>query len=262
MRHSWSHAGYQLTAVVEDRTASVFLTDRPTEPLLEARMGVAGVKVTKWNPLHDAMDAQRGAIVRYASRQLRAQWVSPEVRDSENQLLMPWGSGSRGAILSEDRVHRYRLWRMWDPDKPAIAWMMLNPSTADALVDDPTIRSCLRLSKAWGFGRLDVVNVFAFRATDPKALLEASKRGIDVVGEDNLEHIQTTCVAAEEVVCGWGSYVGRPSMKDVLSYLRSWREQGLLRTSAIATNKDDSPRHPLYSASNASRRPYIPMGDQ
>ncbi|TMF61888.1 MAG: DUF1643 domain-containing protein, partial [Chloroflexi bacterium] len=69
----------------------------------------------------------------------------------------------RGATFSADRRYRYRLWRRWDGARPVVAFVMLNPSTADARRDDPTIRRCIGFAKSWGFGGVEVVNLFAYR---------------------------------------------------------------------------------------------------
>ena len=83
--------------------------------------------------------------------------------------LLPFGWKAKGAHFDETGAYRLRLWRRWW-DGPYVCWIMLNPSTADARVNDQTIRKCIAFSKQWGFGGLEVVNVFALRSTDPKAL--------------------------------------------------------------------------------------------
>lgn len=76
----------------------------------------------------------------------------------------------RGAVISDDGRYRYRLWRTWAPELPRMAWIMLNPSTADAEVDDPTIRRCVGFAKREGCGGIEVVNLYAYRSTDPSVL--------------------------------------------------------------------------------------------
>ncbi len=92
------------------------------------------------------------------------------------------------AVLSECARYRYRLDRAWERDDHGlgtVTWVMLNPSTADADVDDPTIRRCIGFSKAWGYNALTVVNLFAWRATSPRDLCAVE----DPVGPDNEAHL-------------------------------------------------------------------------
>lgn len=110
-----------------------------------------------------------------------------------------------GAILSDDGVYRYALTRQWSPGK-VCAWVMLNPSTADAHEDDATIRRCIGFSKAWGFGGLTVVNLFAYRATDPRELDRLDREGIvSIIGPGNDEYI---AAAARDrlTVLAWGAH--------------------------------------------------------
>lgn len=82
-----------------------------------------------------------------------------------------WGGFSEsGAIFSADRLYRYTLTRRWD-GRPMMAWIGLNPSTADETEDDPTIRRCTGFAKAWGYGGMVMLNLFAYRATDPKEMM-------------------------------------------------------------------------------------------
>ena len=86
-----------------------------------------------------------------------------------------------GAEFSKDRIHRYALYRVWDESKPLIMLIGLNPSTADENKDDPTIKRCVSFAKHWGYGGLIMVNIFAYRATDPRKM----KKATDPVGPDN-----------------------------------------------------------------------------
>src|ERR1700749_3282622 len=85
------------------------------------------------------------------------------------------------AVISDCKKYRYLLRRTWDERRIRVLFIMLNPSTADAEIDDPTIKSCVRLCKENGFGSIEVVNLFGWRATDPKELLEVD----DPVGPRN-----------------------------------------------------------------------------
>lgn len=77
---------------------------------------------------------------------------------------------SKGAILSQCGKYRYRLWRIWQNDKPKVLFVMHNPSTADANDDAPTIRRCIAFAKSWGYGGIFVGNLSPYRATDPSEL--------------------------------------------------------------------------------------------
>ena len=82
------------------------------------------------------------------------------------------------AVISQDERHRYSLTRRWGNGPRVCCWIMLNPSTADATTDDPTIRRCVRFTQAWGYDALTVVNLYAWRATDPADLRNAQRAGL------------------------------------------------------------------------------------
>lgn len=148
-------------------------------------------------------------------------------------------SGS-DAVISECGLYRYRLSRKWRAD-PDCVFVMLNPSTADAAQDDPTIRKCIGYSKAWGYGGLVVVNLFAYRDTDPDAM----KRYKVPVGPDNDRHLLEVTREAPLVVCAWGkggAHQGRG--REVEKLLT----EGGVRLHALELNGDGSPKHPLYLA--------------
>jgi len=112
------------------------------------------------------------------------------------------GGGNRmikTAVLSEDKKYRYLLGREWDHNKPCICFVMLNPSTADAEIDDATIRRCTGFARAWGYGSLLVVNLYGLRATHPKALWY----DLDPVGPKNDDHIILAVHKTKKVVCAW-----------------------------------------------------------
>ena len=106
----------------------------------------------------------------------------------------------RDAEISADGLYRYCLYREWGPNQAHLMWVMLNPSTADATKDDPTIRRCINYSKAWGYARMVFLNVFALRATDPKELALAE----DPVGPLNDRFLETFSNDARQVIAAWG----------------------------------------------------------
>lgn len=145
------------------------------------------------------------------------------------------------AVLSDDGVYRYELGRRW-ADGPCDLWIMLNPSTADATLDDPTIRRCIGFSKGWGAGSLIVVNLFALRATDPAALL----RHPDPVGPDNDERIADLAASAERVVAAWGAHkLAAPRARELARGIADG-DWTTLSVKALGTTKAGAPRHPLY----------------
>lgn len=167
------------------------------------------------------------------------------------------------ALFSGCERYRYRLTREWErlPEAWAV-FVMLNPSTADATVDDPTIRSCVRLAKAWGCGGIHVVNLFALRATLPQDLTKAD----DPVGPDNDGHLLSAAWLADKgapgsnLVAAWGVET-RPCWPDhrELVRARADRVRDLLRLydlQCLGTTKDGSPRHPLYVASGTVLQTY------
>ena len=141
-----------------------------------------------------------------------------------------------GAHFSRCRRFRYALWREWDASLPAVMLIGLNPSTADATRDDPTIRRCIGFARSWGFGRLWMVNLFAFRATYPKDLMAAA----DPVGPRNDWWLRRTGRRADRIVAGWGN--------DGARYGRSYRVRELFgdRLEIIRLNATGQPAHPLY----------------
>lgn len=162
-----------------------------------------------------------------------------------NQLEMQlYGSaGDRyGASLSDDRLYRYLLWREWEsrPKKRGyVLWVMLNPSTADASGDDPTVRKCIGFSKRWGYGRLEVVNLYAYRATKPKAMWEAEGNGIDIVGPLNERAIEAGIKGAALIVAAWGAGAHEAEHDDLVRQLQEGGAMCLGRTAM------GEPRHPL-----------------
>lgn len=160
------------------------------------------------------------------------------------------------AVLSSDGQYRYLLERLWGADGRVPLWIMLNPSTADASVDDPTIRRVMAFSKRWGYDGAAVVNLFAVRATDPALLPAMKARGRDIVGPDNDAAIQTALAKKPPVViAAWGARAEQVSAgrgKKVLGFAMA---EGLIVQSLGVTRKGD-PLHPLYLRSDTFRRLY------
>lgn len=146
----------------------------------------------------------------------------------------------RTAVVSSDGVYRYRLGRVWAPTAPVMCWVMLNPSTADAATDDATIRRCVFYARREGCGSIDVVNLFAYRATDPDRLVAAAAAGVHVVGPANLYHAMRAVCSADVVVAGWGANYQRLPASPVARMLTSTQ----VRLSCLGVTAGGFPRHP------------------
>lgn len=160
--------------------------------------------------------------------------------------------GVAAAVLSEDGQYRYLLTRVWDRARKPLVVVMLNPSTADAFVDDPTIR---RLAGPNGFARRNgaggvvVVNLFALRSTDPRALLHHE----DPVGWYNDAFIRQASDMADTVVCAWGAAGIQDDRGPRVVKALTARQVPLMCLGMTSTGQ---PRHPLYVPGIAAFEPY------
>ena len=145
-----------------------------------------------------------------------------------------------GATFSPCEKYRYRLWRYWDKGRgPVISFLMLNPSTADSTDNDPTVERCERRARMMGYGGLEVVNIFAYRSTDPTVMKQQS----DPIGPDNDAAILAAANLAGMVVCAWGNhgdYLDRG--KEVVALLH---RHGII-PHCLAVTGSGHPKHPLY----------------
>lgn len=150
------------------------------------------------------------------------------------------GDASAGAIFSECDRYRYRLWRVWDPAKPKVCFVMLNPSTATHEVLDPTVTRCKKRAEALGYGGLEVANIFALRSTDPKALYEVP----DPVGPENFSAIVDAVKDCAIAICAWG---GHGSFLNIGPMIKERLQQFYPgKAHYLKLNSDGSPAHPLY----------------
>ncbi len=159
-----------------------------------------------------------------------------------------------GAEFSACRRYRYRLWRCWDANRPTMVCIMLNPSVADEVEVDATITRCIARAKRLGFGRLEVLNLFAFVSTDRSALRSID----DPVGPENDTAIMAACRGAETVLCAWGAD-GRLKGRDQ-SVLAQLKAIGVT-VSALTINKDGTPKHPLYVGNGVDPATWLPSAE-
>lgn len=141
-----------------------------------------------------------------------------------------------GAWLSDCGLYRYALWRVWDASLPLLVVCMLNPSTADGLANDPTIRRNIAFTKRDGFGGILVVNLCAFRSTDPANLKTAG----DAFGPLNEFAVYQAAQIGGTVLVAWGAAKINP-----MFVLERFRSAGA-RVVCLGKTKDGHPRHPLY----------------
>ena len=150
-----------------------------------------------------------------------------------------WNLNLNGAIFSPCHTWRYQLHRIWQPEKPMAAFICLNPSTADEERNDPTVTRCVNYAHGWGYGGLVLLNIFAYRATDPRDL----KAAPSPVGELNDLHILESASSAALVLAAWGAhgeFMGRGEQVQKLLFQAGVRLYCLGKTNA------GYPRHPLY----------------
>jgi hypothetical protein len=147
------------------------------------------------------------------------------------------------ASFSRDARYRYVLMRRWG-NGATVTWVLLNPSTADARRDDPTIRRCIDFSRRWGFGAMEVVNLFALRTPHPAALRAAS----DPVGPGNDRALRRAIARGAAVVAAWGNH---GALADRAQRVREVLPAEVL---VLGLTGRGEPAHPLYLP--ADRKPH------
>ena len=145
-----------------------------------------------------------------------------------------------GAVITGD--YRYLLWREWNSESKTVTFIMLNPSRADAEINDPTITRCINFALSWGYGRLEVVNLFAYRTSKPSLLKQAA----EPIGKDNDRHIVESVAKSDRTILAWGNH-GTWQKQDlyVLQLLKSYEH-----LYSLGITKIGCPRHPLYLRSS------------
>ncbi|KAM3090415.1 DUF1643 domain-containing protein [Phormidesmis sp. 146-35] len=166
-------------------------------------------------------DEERAKIVQFNAQEFKAQEFKTQALTSS--LLLT--------------TYRYSLERSWS-DAPRVGFVMLNPNRADEVSDDPTIRRCIGFAKSWGYGGLEVANLFAYRAKTPDLLKQAD----DPIGKENDRSILRLTKRVETIVLAWGNW-GMLGGRDrtVIKLLDSHPT-----LYCLGTTKLGQPRHPLY----------------
>jgi hypothetical protein len=176
----------------------------------------------------------------------------------------PGAEVRQSAVLSEDEVYRYSLVRRWHfpglldlerTDAPA-TFIMLNPSTADGTLDDPTIRRCVGFARDLGLAGIVVLNLYAYRATEPADLWQAQRSGVDVVGPETDRLIVSAAARCRTygtpLVAAWGAGAKTGRVAEVLELVRA----AGTRLTALGLTKAGAPRHPLYVRGDTVPQPF------
>lgn len=172
------------------------------------------------------------------------QSLKPEFAE-ERDVADREGDPGSPSVWSPCRRFRYVLWRKW-ASGPYLMVVGLNPSTADDEADDPTLRRCIGFAKREGMGALCMANVYAYRSTDPKGLRQL---GLPLAaGQDNGRWLAACAKQAGAVICAWGKHAARNDVQAVSAILRA----NNTRVMCLGTNKDGSPKHPLYLPADAA----------
>lgn len=174
--------------------------------------------------------------------------------NKSTEPVRPWlrEGYQRGADLSDDGIYRWSLTRTWPHPGGALDWFIvigLNPSTADAMQDDPTIRRCVDFADACGFGSLMMLNAYAFRATRPEDMFRAA----DPVGPRSDEYLRYQLASVPWAVCAWGGDLRADRAGAVL---RMFRDVDC-EPRVFGLTKDGAPRHPLYLPRSARPVPWF-----
>ena len=159
------------------------------------------------------------------------------------------GDAASEAVYSDCLNYRYGLIRIWQATGRKALFVMLNPSTATEVQNDPTVERCERRARALGFGAFRVANIFAFRATDPRVM----RAQADPVGPENDAAIAEAAGWADQVICAWGSHgahLGRGAQVETL--LRA-AGQPLFH---LGLTRGGAPKHPLYIGYSVAPQPW------
>lgn len=160
------------------------------------------------------------------------------------------GDAPSVAVYSDCEQYRYLLTREWDAARRKALFIMLNPSTATEVQNDPTVERCERRARTLGFGAFRVCNIFAWRDTDPKAM----KAAADPIGPENDRAILESCPWADQIICAWGAHGSHLNRGAEMAAIL--RQTGLPLTH-LGLTKAGHPKHPLYLSYSEPPRPWI-----
>jgi len=172
-------------------------------------------------------------------------WLAIFLRCGHNPFMITRthtkGDAPSTAVYSDCEKYRYSLTRTWDPTGRKVLFVMLNPSTATEVQNDPTVERCERRARTLGFGAFRVTNIFAWRDTDPRAMRAAD----DPVGPLNNQTISEGCVWADQIVAGWGAHGEHRDQGAIITRLLAATGHDIYH---LGLTKHGHPKHPLYIA--------------
>ncbi len=143
----------------------------------------------------------------------------------------------KAAFFSRDKKYRYLLKRIWNSSQSKLLFIMLNPSDADFIKDDPTIRRLISFSKKWGYGGFSVCNLYSYITSSPSVLYRSS----NILGHKNKSFVKKQIKNSDRIVYAWGNTETEPD----------WLKKLVKTSYCIGINKNGTPKHPLYLNSNA-----------
>lgn len=163
------------------------------------------------------------------------------------------GDAASVAVYSECERYRYRLTRVWDTDSIRVNFVMLNPSTATEVQNDPTVERCERRARTLGFGGFCVTNIFAWRDTDPKKMRAAK----DPIGPENDSAILNAAEWADMVIAAWGTHGAHLERGAAVATLLHQQAKPVFH---LGLSKHGHPRHPLYLPYTQKPELWAPTG--
>lgn len=161
------------------------------------------------------------------------------------------GDAPSTAVYSDCEKYRYALTRIWEPAGTKVLFVMLNPSTATEVQNDPTVERCERRARTLGFGSFCVTNIFAWRDTDPRKMRAAT----DPIGPENDTTILDFSNWADTIICAWGTHGAHMERGTQVEHLLRQTQKPLYH---LGLSKAGHPKHPLYIA--YSEQPQLWVG--
>jgi len=160
-------------------------------------------------------------------------------------MKFEWDGSYRGAIFSQNRHYRYVLWRVWNPTKPWLSYTGLNPSKANAMLDDPTVTVMMARGAREGFGAVWFTNLYGYVSSDPKILLLDLP---DFVGEND-DYLEAVVGLTQRHLIGWGAFSAAARRSEAVLKI-------IPEPYCLGVNKGGQPKHPLYVPYKEMMRPY------